>query len=87
MINGHPIMQEFYFKDKNKNFSIMGISPHNDVDCPPYDVFRLAYAKYISRLFGEMLKYKCPVSIPKEMVEKYCLEKTDEMLKEQLETR
>lgn len=79
-------MQEFYFKDKNKHFAIMGIAPHNDVDCPPYDFFRLCFAKNISRVFGEKLKYKCPVTIPKEMVEKFCLGKMDEMLKELLET-
>lgn len=86
IIKGFSIMQEFYYKDKNKNFSIMGIAPHNDVDWPPYDYFRFGYAKNISMVFGEKLKYKCPVIIPKEKVKKFCFEKTDEMLKEKLES-
>jgi len=78
-------MQEFFFKDKNKNFAIRGLAPHNDVNCPPYDFFRLGHALNASKMYGEILKVKCPIPIPERMVQKYVLEETDAMLQEQLE--
>ena len=79
-------MQEFYFKDKNKNFAIRGIVPHNDFNCLPFDYFRLGHAMNVSNVYEDLLKVKCPIHIPQKMIRKFCLENVDKMLKEMLES-
>lgn len=78
-------MNFFLFKDKNQNFEITGMSPHNDVDCPPFDYFRLCHAKMVANMFAKVLKLKSPIPIPDYMVNKYALEETDKMIAEQFE--
>lgn len=74
-------MRYFYFKDKNQNFAIRGMSPHNDDNWPPFDYFRFNHAELAALQLQEILKLKCPTSIPEEMVRKFALEQTDEMIK------
>ena len=77
-------MREFYFKDKNKNFAFRGVAPNNDLNCPPFDFFKYGHALNASRLFGDVLKVKCPIPIPSEMVNKFVLEQTETMIAEML---
>lgn len=77
-------MRYFYFKDENPNFAIRGMAPHNDEDCRPFDHFRFGHAELASAQLQEILKLKCPFSIPDDIVRKFVLEQTDEMISEQL---
>lgn len=77
-------MRYFYFKDENQNFAIRGMAPHNDEDCRPFDHFRFGHAELASAQLQEILKLKCPFPIPDDMVRKFVLEQTDEMISEQL---
>ena len=77
-------MQFFYFKDKNQNFAFRGMAPHNDENCLPFEYFRLGHAELASQQFQEILKIKCPISIPDDMVRKFVLEQTDSMINEHL---
>ena len=79
-------MQEFYYKDKNKNFAIRGIVPHNDFNCLPFDYFRLGHAMNVSNVYEDLLKVKCPIHIPQKMIRRFCLENVDEMIKGMLES-
>ena len=79
-------MQEFYYKDKNKNFAIRGIVPHNDFNCLPFDYFRLGHAMNVSNVYEDLLKVKCPLHIPQNTIRTFCLEKVDEMIKGMLES-
>ena len=83
---GLEIMQDFYIKDKNKNFAIRGMVPHNDFNCPPFDYFRLGHALNVANVYEDILKVKCPFQIPQELIRQFCLQKVDEMLKEMLES-
>ena len=77
-------MEEFFFKDKDKNISILGIAPHNNVNCQPFDYFRLGHAQTMVRVFSDVLKVKCPIPIPESMVRKFILDETDKMIAEHL---
>lgn len=79
-------MQEFYFKDKNKDFAIRGVVPYNDFKCLPYGYFRLGHALNVANVYEDILKVKCPFQIPQELIRQFCLQKVDEMLKEMLES-
>lgn len=79
-------MREFYIKDKNNNIAYIGIAPSNDVNCLPFDYFRLTHAKIIAREYEMILKAKCPKQIPKVMVLKYALNQTDAMISKKLDT-
>lgn len=76
-------MEEFYFEDKNKNISIRGMAPHNDVNCPPFDYFRLWHVQTTTSVFSDILKVKCPIAIPESIIRKFMLEETDKMIAEQ----
>lgn len=78
-------MREFYFKDKNKNFAFRGVAPNNDVNWPPFDFFKYGHALNASKMFADVLKVKCPIAIPKEMVNTFVLEQTEAMIADMLE--
>lgn len=75
-------MKDFYFKDKNTNVAYRGYQPTNDRDCPPFDYFRLNHAYYSANLFQDVLKVKCPIPIPDDMVRRFVLEQLDESISE-----
>lgn len=77
-------MREFYFKDKNKNFAFRGVAPNNDLNWPPFDFFKYGNALNVSRMFGDILKVKCPIPIPEDMVNSFVLEQTETMIAEML---
>ena len=77
-------MREFYFKDKNTNIAFRGFEPTTDTDCPPFDYFRLGHAYNAANLFQDVLKIKCPISIPDDLVRQFVLQKTDEMITQML---
>ena len=79
-------MQEFYYKDKNKNFAIRGFVPHNDFNWPPFDYFRLGHAMNVSNVYEDLLKVKCPIHIPQKKIRKFCLEDVDKMINGLLES-
>lgn len=78
-------MREYYFKDKNKNFAIGGIAPNNDINWPPFDFFKYGHALNASKMFGEILKVKCPLPIPEDMVNKFVMQQTETMIAGMLE--
>lgn len=61
------------------------MAPHNDENCLPFDYFKYGHAMLAAEQFHEVLKYKCPIPIPDDMVRKFVLEKTEEMIAEQME--
>ena len=73
-------MREYYFEDKKKQFSIRGVMPGNDFNCPPYDYFRYGYALNMSNVFEDSLRAKCPIKIPEEIIKKFTLNKVDEYI-------
>jgi hypothetical protein len=77
-------MREFYFKDKKTNVAYRGFQPTTDIDCPPFDYFRYGYAYNFANLFQDVLKVKCPVRIPDDMVRKFVLKQTDDMIARKL---
>ena len=77
-------MQEFYFKDKKKNVAFRGVMPTTEIDCLPFDYYRLIYVYNSANLFQDVLKIKCPISIPDDVVKRFVLQKTDEMIAQKL---
>lgn len=77
-------MRELYFKDKNTNIAFRGFVPMTDIDCLPFDYFRLGHAYNYANLFQDVLRVKCPISIPDDLVRKFVLQKTDEMIAQEL---
>lgn len=75
-------MREFYFKDKKTNVAFRGFQPTTDINCLPFDYFRLGHAFNSANLFQDLLKVKCPIPIPDDMVRKFVLQQTDEMIAE-----
>ncbi|MBR6367450.1 MAG: hypothetical protein IKR89_03670 [Bacteroidaceae bacterium] len=64
-------MKFFDFKDKNTNVSFRGIMPSTEIDCPPFEYFRLVYAYYQSLTNDDLEKREI-------------LNKTNEMLEQKL---
>ena len=77
-------MRDFYLKDKRTNIAFRGIQPTTDINCPPFDYFRLGHAYNFANIFQDRLKVKCPISIPDDMVRQFVLQQTDEMIVEKL---
>ena len=73
-------MREYYFKDKKKNVAYRGYQPATDINCPPFDYFRLGHAYNSANLFQDVLKVKCPIPVPDDMVRQFVLQQTDEMI-------
>lgn len=64
-------MKFFDFKDKNTNVSFRGIMPSTEIDCPPFEYFRLVYAYYQPLTNDDLEKREI-------------LNKTNEMLEQKL---
>ena len=77
-------MRDFYFKDKKTNVAYRGFQPTTDLDCPPFDYFRLGHAYNGANLFQDILKVKCPIQIPDDLVRKFVLKQTDDMIAKKL---
>jgi len=77
-------MREFYFKNKKTNVAFRGFMPTKDIDCLPFDYFRLGHAYNFANLFQDVLKLKCPISIPDDFVRQFVLQKTDEWIAQML---
>lgn len=77
-------MREFYFKDKKKKVAFRGFMATTDIDCPPFDYFRYGHAYNAANLFQDVLKVKCPIPIPEDLVRKFVLKQTDNMIAEKL---
>lgn len=77
-------MRELYFKDKNNNVAFRGFQPTTDINCPPLDYFRFGHALNYANLFQDLLRVKCPIPIPDDMVRKFVLQETDKMIEEKL---
>ena len=73
-------MHEFFFKDKNSNKIIRGISPHNDVDCDPFEYFRLNYAFLMFRQMGDFLRILNAEQVPEELLLDFVLKEVDKMI-------
>lgn len=79
-------MREFYIKDKNSNVAYRGYHPSTDINCKPFDYFRIGHAYNFANLFQDILKVKSPTPIPDEVVRNFILAKTDEMITNKLAT-
>ena len=79
-------MREFYIKDKNSNIAYRGYHPSTDINCQPFDYFRLGHAYNFANLFQDILKVKSTTPIPDEVVRNFILAKTDEMIANKLAT-
>lgn len=77
-------MQEFYFKDNKTNIAFRGFVPTTDINCLPFDYFRLGHAYNSANLFQDILKVKRLISIPDVLVRQFVLQKTDEMIVQML---
>lgn len=77
-------MREFYFEDKKTHVAYRGFQPTTDIDCPPFDYFRLGHAYHSANMFQDILKVKCPIAIPDDLVRKFVLQQTDEMIADKL---
>lgn len=73
-------MREFYFKDKKSNVAFRGFQATTDIDCLPFDYFRYGHAYNTANIFQDVLKVKCPISIPDDLVRKFVLRQTDDMI-------
>lgn len=77
-------MREFYLKDKKTNVAYRGFQATTDIDCLPFDYFRYGHAYNAANLFQDVLKIKCPIPIPDDLVRKFVLKQTDDMIAEKL---
>lgn len=77
-------MREFYFKDKKTNVVFRGFQATTDINCLPFDFFRLTHAYNAANSFQDVLRVKCPISISDDMVRKFMLQQTDETIAEML---
>ena len=84
MVQNRLEMREFYFKDKRTNVAYRGFQPTTDIDCLPFDYFRYGHAYTAANLFQDVLKIKCPIPIPDDLVRKFVLKQTDDMIAEKL---
>ena len=75
-------MRFYNIKDKRTNKSYRGISPSMDLNCQPFDYFRLGHAYNSANAFQETLRLKCPISFPDKLVRDFILKMTDEMIAE-----
>lgn len=73
-------MREFYFKNKGNNKAYRGVMPNNDMNCPPFDYFRLLHAEICAKNFAWQLSVKCPIPIPETQVTQFVLERVDEQI-------
>ena len=64
-------MKFFDLKDKNTNVSFRGIMPTAEIDCPPFEYFRLVYTHYQFQTNDDLEKREI-------------LNKTNEMLEQKL---
>lgn len=72
-------MREFYFEDKVGHFSIIGASPHDDVNCKPLDYFTYNHAYVVARTFMQVASYKKDLSnIDERYFFEFALEQTKE---------
>lgn len=78
-------MREFFFKDKNSNTIIRGFAPHNDIDCDPFEYFRLGYAFSMFRNNSDLLSLK-GVDVPEEVIKTCTLNKVDMIINDILES-
>ncbi len=74
----------FISRIKKTNRVYRGFQPTEDINCPPFDYFRLGHAFHSAKLFQDILKVKCPIPIPDDLVKKFILQQTDEMIAEKL---
>ena len=54
--------------------------PSNDVNCPPFDYFKYGHIEIQTELFTNVLKVKCPITIPKEWIRKFVHAEIDKEL-------
>lgn len=76
-------MREFYFRDKESNVAFRGFHPTTDINCLPFEYFRLGHAYSFSNLLQDVLKVNGTFPISDEYVRQFVLEKTDDMIAEQ----
>jgi hypothetical protein len=73
-------MREFYFKDKNKNFTYCGIIPYNDVNCAPFDYYRYNYTEHLYWT----LKHEYSIGLFKHDIRQIAQKQVDEYFERQL---
>ena len=73
-------MREYYIKDKKTDSVIRGVEPSNDTNWPPLDFFRFGQALNLANIFEDSLKVKCPIKIPKKIINTFVLNRVDEQL-------
>ena len=77
-------MREFEFRDIDRNVAYRGVIPCNDLNCPPFEFFRMLHAEIWFKNYTWLLSIKCPVHIPEKYVRRYALEQTDLLISETL---
>ena len=73
-------MREYYIKDKKTDSVIRGVEPSNDTNWPPLDFFRFGQALNLANIIEDSLKVKCPIKIPKKIINTFVLNRVDEQL-------
>ena len=60
------------------------MQPSNDINCKPLDYFRFGQAYNSANVFQDILKIKCPIPIPDNIVRDFVLQQIDDLILEKL---
>lgn len=71
-------MREFCFENKNENFSIIGASPKDDVNCRPLDYFTYSHAEIQAKTLMQIASQKKISDIDKKYFYKFALKQIEE---------
>ena len=72
-------MYEFFYKDKHR------FSPDNDIDCNPFEYFRLGYAFTMYSKISDLLSLKGE-AIPEDVIKTYTLNEVDKIINDKLKS-
>ena len=86
IIKATETMHEVFVNDKEKHRIIRSISPHNDVDCDPYEYFNLNYAYFMYRKISDLLSLQKGETIPDGVIKNYVQHEVDKIITDKLNT-
>lgn len=72
-------MRLFYIKDKNTNVAVRGFKATTEINCFPFDYFRFGHAHFYATWLRDIFLHS-PLSIHDDLVRKFALQETDEMI-------
>lgn len=77
-------MREYFLGDKRKRKAYRIFVPTHDINCLPFEYFRLMQAYRLAKLEQDRLQATCPIPISDKLVMQSALQKTDEIIGQML---